>query len=105
MKDTTSSRYSSIGFDEKPTDDHMTKLSRVQMVTWACYSGVDDCRLKSTKTLKDILEGRPVKYVYEEKYYKYVYLSLFKLLYNFTYIYIQLDIILFTQTHAWLCGF
>ncbi|XP_063230524.1 aminopeptidase N-like [Bacillus rossius redtenbacheri] len=35
--------YDALGFDEKPSDDHVTKLLRTQVVQWACDLGHGPC--------------------------------------------------------------
>ncbi|XP_063230525.1 aminopeptidase N-like [Bacillus rossius redtenbacheri] len=41
--------YKSLGFEERPSDDHTTKLLRNLVLTWECNYGQRDCVSKATE--------------------------------------------------------
>nr|CAD7599193.1 unnamed protein product [Timema genevievae] len=43
--------YNTLGFDEKPTDHHLDKFLRSNVLTWACNLGLEDCINRSKEEL------------------------------------------------------
>nr|CAD7453868.1 unnamed protein product [Timema tahoe] len=43
--------YNTLGFDEKPTDHHLDKFLRSNVLTWACSLGLEDCINRSKEEL------------------------------------------------------
>ncbi|CAG2062065.1 unnamed protein product [Timema podura] len=47
--------YSQLGFQEKESDDHVTKLNRNLILTWACKLGSESCTKTATKLFHALL--------------------------------------------------
>ena len=57
--------YDTLGFEEKKDDTQVTLLHRVNVVTWACRLGLEDCVSNATEKFRKYEEdAENNKYVY-----------------------------------------
>ena len=45
--------YDTLGFEEKEADTHVTLLNRVNVLTWACRLGQEDCVKNATDIFRE----------------------------------------------------
>lgn len=48
-----STAYDYVGFNEKPSDNHLDKFTRINVIKWLCRFGHSECRNNALKELRE----------------------------------------------------